>query len=100
MGIRHHPQAIDNTRFLIVPWIRMGNLGCHAFSVIRRRLTADWTLYYDTTPVLIETSVETRWFAGGLYEASGWTCLGLTHGCGRYDRSTHPATCRDARKNR
>ena len=51
-----------------------------------RQLPADWTARYHTTPVLIETFVETPRFTGALYKASGWTRVGLTQGRGRYDR--------------
>ena len=41
---------------------------------------------YNTTPVLIETLVETPRYAGAVYRASGWTHVGTTQGRGRYDR--------------
>ena len=83
---RNLPQVIDNARFLILPWIRIPNLGSHTLSVVCRQLPADWTARYHTTPVLIETFVETPRFTGALYKASAWTCVGLTQGRGRYDR--------------
>ena len=83
---RNLPQVIDNARFLILPWIRIPNPGSHTLSVVCRQLPADWTARYHTTPVLIETFVETPRFTGALYKASGWTCVGLTQGRGRYDR--------------
>ena len=83
---RNLPQVIDNARFLILPWIRIPNLGSHTLSVVCRQLPADWTARYHTTPVLIETFVETPRFTGALYKASGWTRVGLTQGRGRYDR--------------
>ena len=53
-----------------------------------RQLPDDWTERYNTTPVLIETFVETPRFTGALYKASGWTLVGTTKGRGRYDRHT------------
>ena len=38
-----------------------------------------------TTPVLIETFVETPRYTGAVYRASGWTRVGATQGRGRYD---------------
>jgi len=35
--------------------------------------------------VLIETFVETPRYTGAVYKASGWTCVGITQGRGRYD---------------
>ena len=67
------PFVIDNPRFLILPWITIPNLGSHILSLVRRQLPDDWTERYNTTPVLIETFVETPRFTGALYKASGWT---------------------------
>ena len=52
------PLVVDNPRFLILPWIRIPNLGSHILALVRRQLPADWTARYKTTPVLIETFVE------------------------------------------
>ena len=54
------PLVIDNPRFLILPWIRIPNLGSHILSLVRRQLPKDWSERYNTTPVLVETFVETR----------------------------------------
>ena len=53
---------------------------------VRRALALDWTERYNTTPVLIETFVETPRYTGAVYRASGWTRVGTTQGRGRYDR--------------
>ena len=58
---------------------------------MRRRLPLDWTERYGTTPVLIETFVETPRYTGAVYRASGWTRVGTTQGRGRYDRHTKRA---------
>ena len=85
------PLVVDNPRFLILPWIRIPNLGSHILFLVRRQLPEDWTERYNTTPVLIETFVETPRFTGALYKASGWTHVGTTQGRGRYDRHTKRA---------
>ena len=77
---------IDNARFLILPWIAIPNLASHILSVVGRQLPANWSERYNTTPVLIETFVETPRFTGTTYKASGWTPVGITQGRGRYDR--------------
>ena len=79
------PLVVDNPRFLILPWIRIPNLGSHILALVRRRLPRDWTRRYNTTPVLVETFVEVPRFTGGLYRASGWIRVGTTKGRGRYD---------------
>ena len=73
---------VDNPRFLILPWINIPNLGSHILAIIRRRLPDDWTERYNTTPVLIETFVETPRYTGAVYRASGWTRVGPPRGAG------------------
>ena len=65
--------------------------GERILALARRRLPTDWTERYGTTPVLIETFVETPRFTGTVYRASGWTRVGTTQGRGRYDRHTKRA---------
>ena len=79
------PLVVDNPRFLILPWIHIPNLGSHILAIVRRQLPVDWTARYNTTPVLIETFVETPRYTGAVYRASGWTHVGATQGRGRYD---------------
>ena len=79
------PLIVDNPRFLILPWITIPNLGSHILAIMRRRLPDDWTRRYNTTPVLIETFVQTPRFTGAVYKASGWIHVGTTKGRGRYD---------------
>ena len=88
---RNLPLVIDNPRFLILPWIRIPNLGSHILALVRRRLPADWTRRYNTTPVLVETFVEVPRFTGGVYRASGWMRVGTTKGRGRYDTANQYA---------
>ena len=85
------PLVVDNPRFLILPWIEIPNLGSHILAIVRRRLPLDWTERYGTTPVLIETFVETPRYTGAVYRASGWIRVGTTQGRGRYDRHTKRA---------
>lgn len=80
------PLVVDNPRFLILPWVAIPNLGSHILAIVRRRLPADWTERYRTTPVLIETFVETPRYTGAVFRASGWIHVGTTQGRGRYDR--------------
>ena len=80
------PLVVDNPRFLILPWVEVPNLGSHILAIVRRRLPGDWAERYNTTPVLIETFVETPRYTGAVYRASGWLHVGTTQGRGRYDR--------------
>ena len=82
------PLVGDNPRFLILPWITIPNLGSYILAIVRRSLPDDWTERYNTTPVLIETFVETPRYTGYVYKTSGWPRVGTTQGRGRYDRHT------------
>ena len=54
-------------------------------------LPEDWTQRYNTTPVPIETFVETPRYTGAVYKASGWTSIEITQGRGHHDRHTKRA---------
>ena len=60
------PLVVDNPRFLILPWIHIPNLGSHILAIVRHRLPGDWAERYNTTPVLIETFVETPRYTGAV----------------------------------
>ena len=79
------PLLVDNSRFLILPWVRVPNLASHILFLIRQRLAQDWQRRYNIAPVLIETFVERPRFTGASYRAAGWTRVGTTQGRGRYD---------------
>ncbi|MYF30303.1 MAG: DUF4338 domain-containing protein, partial [Gammaproteobacteria bacterium] len=64
------------------------HLGSHILAIERRQLPLDWTARYNTTPVLMETFVETPRYTGAVYRASGWTLVGATQGRGRYNTRT------------
>ena len=85
MREKNLPLVVDNPRFLILPWVHIPNLGSHILAIVRRQLPLDWTARYNTTPVLIETFVETPRYTGVVYRASGWISVGTTQGRGRYD---------------
>ena len=85
MRQKNLPLVVDNPRFLILPWIRIPNLGSHILAIMRRRLPGDWIRRYNITRVLIETFVQTPRFTGAVYKASGWIHVGTTQGRGHYD---------------
>ncbi|MEP9409789.1 MAG: IS4 family transposase [Candidatus Brocadia sp.] len=79
-------KVVSNSRFLIVPWLRVKNLASHVISKALKRLPGDWEEAYKTTPVLVETYVEKGRYEGTCYKASNWEYLGETQGRGRNDR--------------
>ena len=86
------PFVVDNWRFLILPWIKIPNLGSHILALIRQRLPDDWTERYNTTPVLIETFVETLRYTGAVYRASSWIRVGTNRGVGATTVTGNPTS--------
>jgi len=87
---------VNNSRFLILPWIRVKNLASKVLSLAIRQIQADWLREYCYAPVLLETFVDTSQFAGTCYKASNWTFLGETQGRGRMDRKNEYGLSRKA----
>lgn len=77
---------VNNSRFLILPWIRRKNLASRVLAIISRRLPQDWQAAYAYSPVLLETFVEKPRFTGTCYKAANWQYLGDTQGRGKLDR--------------
>jgi hypothetical protein len=73
----------NNTRFLILPWVRVPHLASHILSLITRRLSEDWQDKYGHPIHLVETFVEGDRFSGTCYRAAGWIPVGRTTGRGR-----------------
>ena len=73
----------NNTRFLILPWIRIPHLASHILSLISRRIEADWQAKYGQPVYVLETFVDRQRFAGTCYRAANWMSLGQTKGRGR-----------------
>ena len=75
-----------NSRFLLLPWVRVRNLASTALAQAGRRLGADWTARYAVAPLRVETLVDPR-YPGTGYRAANWIALGETAGRGRLDRA-------------
>ena len=78
-------KIIQNSRFLILPWVEVKGLASHILGRVNRRLADDWQALYGYRPLLLETFVEAR-FSGTSYRAANWIELGETTGRGRMDR--------------
>lgn len=77
---------VNNTRFLILPWIRVDNLASRLLSLALKRLPADWFRLYAYRPLLVETFVHAERHAGTCYRAANWLHVGATQGRGKTDR--------------
>jgi hypothetical protein len=87
---QHLARVLNNARFLILPWVQVGNLASRVLSLASRRIGADFEARYGIRPVLLESFVEVPRFRGSCYRAANWACLGRTRGRGKCDR-THRA---------
>lgn len=76
----------NNTRFLVLPRVRVPHLASHALSLASRRVSADWESKYGHGLAALETFVESGRFRGSSYKAANWICVGRTTGRGRNDR--------------
>jgi Druantia protein DruA len=79
-----------NTRFLILPWVRVKHLASHILGRMARGLSADWQAVYSHPIYYLETFVDKQRFAGTCYKAANWTCLGETTGRGKADQTHRP----------
>ena len=72
----------NNTRFLILPWVRIRFLASHVLGRIRRRIGKDFQDRWGYTPVLMETFVDPKRYSGISYKAANWDYIGMTTGEG------------------
>ncbi len=79
-------RLINNSRFLILPWVQIPNLASHVLALALRAVSHDWEQLYGVRPWLVETLVDSQRFSGHCYRAANWLDIGLTTGRGRQDR--------------
>ena len=82
----HLGGVVNNSRFLILPWVRVPELASHILGRVARRVARDWQARYSHPVVLLETFVERSRFRGSCYRAANWICVGQTQGRTRQDR--------------
>jgi hypothetical protein len=71
---------LNNSRFLIFPWVNVRNLASKVLSTISKQIGDDWSEYHGYRPVLLETFVDSEKYVGTSYKAANWQCLGKTSG--------------------
>jgi SRSO17 transposase len=77
---RHLNQVVNNSRFLVMPWVRITNLASHVMALNIARLNTDWQQHFNHRLLLLETFVDSRYFEGTCYRASNWLHIGHTYG--------------------
>lgn len=87
-------RVVSNSRFLILPWIRVTHLASRILGAAARQVPGDWESRYGCRPVLFETFVERGRFHGTCYKAANWVEVGHTTGyslCGFKAKKSQPA---------
>jgi SRSO17 transposase len=80
----HLDRLVNNSRFLILPWVAVKNLASHVLARALARLPQDWEARFGTRLWLVETFVDPARFHGTCYRAANWQCLGQTAGHGKH----------------
>jgi hypothetical protein len=79
-----------NSRFLILPCVRIENVGAHMLGRMAARISEDWQRMYAHPIYLLETFVDPERFRGTCYRAANWVLLGRTTGRGKDDQTGRP----------
>jgi len=79
-----------NTRFLILPWVRVPHLASHLLGRMTAVLSDDWSRMYSHPIYFAETFIDPGRFRGTCYRAANWQLLGLTTGRGKNDQTNKP----------
>lgn len=79
-----------NTRFLILPWVRVEHLASHILGRMAARVSEDWQRMYGHPIYFLETFVDPDRFRGTCYRAANWILLGKTTGRGKQSNSYVP----------
>jgi hypothetical protein len=77
----------NNTRFLILPWVRVPHLASHILGQVTARISEDWQDKYGHGLEWLETFVDLSRYQGICYRAANWHYVGQTTGRSRQDRA-------------
>jgi hypothetical protein len=80
--LRNLPWVVNNSRFLLFPWVHVRYGASHVLGQLAACLPADWEDRWGYRPVLLETFVDPARHKGTCYRAAGWIELGRTTGTG------------------
>jgi hypothetical protein len=79
-----------NSRFLILPWVRVPHLASHILGQMAKMLPCDWEKLYGHPVYFLETFIDPQRFKGVCYRAANWIVLGNTTGRGHKDQTKKP----------
>ena len=78
-------RVVNNTRFLLLPWVRVRHLASCVLGQVARRIERDWQDKYGHGLDWLETFVDRERFRGSCYRAANWRWVGQTQGRSRQD---------------
>jgi len=84
---KHLSLIAVNTRFLILPWVRVSCLASHILGKMVKILPVDWERLYHHPLYYLETFVDQERFRGACYRAANWLTIGQTTGRGKNDQT-------------
>ncbi len=79
-----------NTRYLILPWVRVPHLASHILGRMASQLSPEWERMYGHPVYFAETFIDPARFRGICYRAANWKFMGLTTGRGKNDHTYKP----------
>jgi hypothetical protein len=81
---------VYNSRFLLLPWVRISHLASHILGRMAKILPAEWERIYNHPIYFLESFVDQERFRGTCYRAANWIFLGETTGRGKNDQTNKP----------
>lgn len=79
-----------NSRFLLLPWVRISHLASHILGRMAKILSSEWETIYNHPIYFLETFVDKERFRGTCYRAANWILIGKTTGRGKNDQTNKP----------
>lgn len=80
MKQQHLHKIAQNTRFLILPYVKIPHLASKLLALNIKCLRQDWPTYFGHPLYLLETFVDQSRFKGTSYKAANWIYVGQTKG--------------------
>jgi hypothetical protein len=79
-----------NTRFLILPWVRIPHLASHILGKMAKMLSGNWERFYRHSLYYLETFVDRDRFHGICYRTANWVVSATPRDGERTTRQTGP----------
>ncbi len=73
-------KVLNNSRFLIMPWVQVKNIASHILSRVISQLKKDWVEKYGVELFFLETFIDPSKFFGTCYQSANWLKIGSTKG--------------------